>query len=112
MGDIDSARQAHAQLEQWRNDLTKWIDLLDAEMSTFSNGNPQSKTFSLLLQHISLLKPWFHGLLAVFPHKEPEPVPVTRLPYQSTTEYSLKWSQRVSHGEPKGVINRETDTGV
>jgi hypothetical protein len=106
---MESAQQMKGQLEYWRNCLNDWILWLDAEISAIASGNPPNKTLSLLPQHVSLLTPWFRGLMAILPQKPPENISVTRLPYSPSNEHRLSWSQCVSKSRASGIMNSETD---
>ena len=73
--------QARNTLENYRSELQQWLSWLDSEAATLGTVKaPQQTTrsFSLLKQHLSMLKPWMQCMSLACPNRQPEDVQVTR----------------------------------
>ena len=88
--------QARSTLEDYRNELQQWLSWLDSEAATLGTvkaPHQTTRSFSLLKQHLSMLKPWMQALSLVCPSRQLGDAHITRLDSQGRERPNFTYEQ-------------------
>jgi hypothetical protein len=100
--DIVEIQRTKTQLMQWRDTLQGWIGWLENAELSVTNDKAQIRIYAQMSQHVSMTRPWFNGLIELFPAKQ-ESVTVTRIPEQKP-HAGLSWLQVVSKTPSASIV--------